>query len=61
MPHTIERHGGTDEYMVADGHMPAIEHGAATIDKGMTPHLNLAPVVTKERGHQPTLLAEPSE
>ena len=47
--------------MVADGHMSAVEHGATTIDEGMTPHLNLAPVVAEEWGHQPTPLAEPSE
>ena len=61
MTHTVERHGGSDEYMVADGHMSAIEHGAATIDEGMTPHLNLTPVVAEEWCHQPTPLAEPSE
>ena len=57
MPHTVERHGGSDEHMVAYGNMSAIEHGAATIDEGMTPYLNLAPIVAKEWGHQPTLLA----
>ena len=51
----------TDEYIVTDGHMAAIEHGAATIDEGMTPHLNLAPIVAKEWCHQPTLLAEPAK